>query len=89
GDAHHACDEPGAPYCADHTDDWPCARCTGQCEKPLPSCDAEHAVYLAAFAPANLKVGVTKLARLPVRLREQGADRALHLHTVSDGRIAR
>ena len=89
GESHTACDEPAAPHCANHTDDWPCARCTGNCEKPLPTCDAEHAVYLAAFAPAALKVGVTRLERLPIRLREQGADRAAHLHTVSDGRIAR
>lgn len=89
GDAHLACPVDGAPYCADHADDWPCARCTGNCDKPLPTCDAEHAVYLAAFAPDVLKVGVTRLERLPVRLREQGADRAAHLHTVSDGRIAR
>lgn len=89
GAAHEACDAPGAPYCPDHADDWPCARCTGNCDKPIPACDAEHAVYLAGFAPDVLKVGVTRLARLPVRLREQGADRAAHLHTVSDGRIAR
>lgn len=89
GGSHAACDAPDAPYCDVHTDDWPCARCTGQCDKPLPSCNEEHAVYLAGFAPDVLKVGVTRLARLPVRLREQGADRAAHLHTVSDGRIAR
>lgn len=88
-DSHEPCDADGAPYCDDHTDDWPCARCTGNCDKPLPTCDAEHSVYLAAFAPDVLKVGVTRLERLPVRLREQGADRALHLHTVSDGRLAR
>ncbi len=89
GDAHAACGAAAAPYCPDHADDWPCARCTGNCEKPLPSCEAEHAVYLAAFAPAVLKVGVTRLSRLPARLREQGADRGAHLHAVSDGRIAR
>lgn len=89
GETHLACDAEPAPYCADHADDWPCARCTGNCDKPLPTCDAEHAVYLAAFAPDVLKVGVTRLERLPIRLREQGADRAAHLHTVSDGRIAR
>lgn len=89
GARHGPCDAPDAPYCPDHVDDWPCARCTGRCDKPLPSCEAEHAVYLAAFAPDRLKVGVTRLTRLPVRLREQGADRGAHLHTVSDGRIAR
>lgn len=89
GDDHHACDRPGAPYCDRHTSRWPCARCTGDCDRPLPNCRKEHAVYLAAFAPAVFKVGVTKSGRLETRLREQGADRAAHVHTVSDGRIAR
>lgn len=89
GDAHTPCDDPTVPHCPVHSDDWPCARCTGRCDKPLPACDEEHAVYLAVFAPHVCKVGVTRLSRLPVRLREQGADRAAHLHTVSDGRIAR
>jgi hypothetical protein len=55
----------------------------------LPACREEHAVYLAAFAPATFKVGVTRSWRLDQRLREQGADRAAHLRTVDDGRIAR
>ncbi|PSP46410.1 DUF2797 domain-containing protein, partial [Halobacteriales archaeon QH_6_66_25] len=61
----------------------------GDCDLPLPSCREEHAVYLAAFAPATFKVGVTRSWRLDTRLREQGADRAAHLRTVADGRIAR
>jgi hypothetical protein len=52
-------------------------------------CVADHAVYLAAFAPDTFKVGVTKAYRLETRLREQGADRAAHLRTVENGRIAR
>jgi hypothetical protein len=52
-------------------------------------CYEDHAVYLAAFAPTTIKVGVTRAWRLDTRLREQGADRAAHLHTVSNGRIAR
>ena len=86
---HHACDAADAPYCAEHTSRWPCARCTGDCGKPIDACDEEHAVYLAAFAPATVKVGVTRSWRLATRLREQGADRAAHLRTVADGRIAR
>jgi len=86
---HHACDAPEAPYCAEHTSRWPCARCTGDCGKPIEACDEEHAVYLAAFAPDTVKVGVTRSWRLGTRLREQGADRAAHLRTVADGRIAR
>ena len=86
---HHACDAPGAPYCPEHTSRWPCARCTGDCGKPIDACDEEHAVYLAVFAPDVVKVGVTRSWRLETRLREQGADRAAHLRTVADGRIAR
>jgi hypothetical protein len=52
-------------------------------------CYDDHAVYLAAFAPASFKVGVTKRRRLATRLREQGADRGAHLRTVENGRVAR
>lgn len=86
---HVACDAPDAPYCDDHTSAWPCARCVGNCAMPLDSCHEEHAVYLAAFAPATFKVGVTRSWRLDTRLREQGADRAVHIRTVEDGRRAR
>jgi hypothetical protein len=88
-DGHEACDAPDAPYCPEHSDRWACARCTGNCDLPLPTCREEHAVYLAAFRPATFKVGVTRSWRLETRLREQGADRAAHLRTVADGRIAR
>jgi len=86
---HLACERPTAPYCDEHRSRWACARCVGDCDLPLPSCREEHAVYLAAFAPATFKVGVTRSWRLETRLREQGADRAAHLRTVADGRIAR
>jgi len=88
-DRHIACDAETAPYCEVHTSRWPCARCRGDCSLPLESCEEEHAVYLAAFAPATFKIGVTRSWRLDRRLREQGADRAAHLRTVADGRIAR
>ncbi|WP_255169659.1 DUF2797 domain-containing protein [Natrononativus amylolyticus] len=88
-DGHRRCDRPTAPYCDDHASTWVCARCTGTCLKDEMDCYEEHAVYLAAFAPDTFKVGVTKLWRLETRLREQGADRAAHVHTVSNGRIAR
>ncbi len=52
-------------------------------------CYEDHAVYLAAFAPDTFKVGVTREWRLHTRLREQGADRAAHVRTVADGRVAR
>jgi hypothetical protein len=89
GDTHEPCDRENAPYCDEHASTWPCARCTGDCDRPVSTCREEHAVYLAAFAPSTFKVGVTRSWRLPVRLREQGADRAAHLRTVTDGRVAR
>jgi hypothetical protein len=87
--AHVACDAADAPYCPDHASTWVCARCTGTCLKDEMDCFDSHAVYLAAFAPAEFKVGVTRAWRLETRLREQGADRGAHVHTVSNGRIAR
>ena len=86
---HTSCPAEDPPYCPTHTKRWACARCRGDCDRPLSSCHEEHAVYLAAFAPATFKIGVTRSWRLDTRLREQGADRAAHLRTVADGKIAR
>ncbi|MFB6070629.1 MAG: DUF2797 domain-containing protein [Halanaeroarchaeum sp.] len=86
---HLACGRESAPYCTEHTSRWPCARCTGNCAMPIEACHEEHAVYLAAFAPSTFKVGVTRTWRLEERLREQGADRAAHLRTAKNGKVAR
>lgn len=89
GGEHVACGAPDSPYCSDHRNTWVCARCTGDCLKDTMDCYDDHAVYLAAFAPDRFKVGVTKRWRIDTRLREQGADRAAHIRTVANGRIAR
>jgi hypothetical protein len=89
GSTHYECDREATPYCDQHSSTWVCARCTGSCLKDEMDCYDDHAIYLAAFAPATFKVGVTKEWRLGTRLREQGADRAAHLRTVENGRIAR
>ncbi|UPV76255.1 DUF2797 domain-containing protein [Halorussus limi] len=89
GPTHYECANEGAPYCDQHTSTWVCARCTGTCLKDEMDCYDDHAIYLAAFAPATFKVGVTREWRLRTRLREQGADRAAHLRTVENGRVAR
>ena len=89
GEIHYPCDRQSSPYCPEHADSWICARCTGTCLKAEMDCFQTHAVYLAAFPPDTFKVGVTKLDRLETRLREQGAHRGAHVHTVSNGRIAR
>ncbi|AFK18896.1 DUF2797 domain-containing protein [Haloferax mediterranei ATCC 33500] len=88
-DRHIPCDNDGAPYCPDHRSTWVCAKCTGTCLKDEMDCYEDHAVYLAAFAPNTFKVGVTRHWRVETRLREQGADRAAHIRTFSDGRVAR
>lgn len=75
---HYPCDRPQAPYCDRHSRDR------------IPTyTDEQYAVYLAAFAPDTFKVGITRSWRLDTRLREQGADLAAHLYTVSSGAIAR
>ena len=86
---HVPCDVADAPYCDAHADVWVCARCTGTCLKDEMDCHEAHALYLAAFAPDTFKVGVTRLWRLETRLREQGADRAAHVRTLPNGRVAR
>jgi hypothetical protein len=89
GSEHIRCERPAAPYCEAHDSTWICARCTGTCLKAEMDCYHEHAVYLAAFAPATFKVGVTGRSDPTVRLREQGADRGAILRRVENGRIAR
>lgn len=89
GSDHIRCSAPESPYCELHDSTWICARCTGDCLKAEMDCYTEHAVYLAAFAPATFKVGVTGRSDPTVRLREQGADRAAILRRVANGRIAR
>jgi hypothetical protein len=89
GGEHVPCDSPTAPYCESHDSTWICARCSGTCLKAEMDCHREHVVYLAAFAPATFKVGVTGRPDPTVRLREQGADRGAIVRRVENGRIAR
>ena len=81
GDTHYPCERSRAPYCPLHTTPWSVANNADS--------EEEHAIYLAGFSPDLFKVGVTRSWRLETRLREQGADRAAHISTVPDGRIAR
>lgn len=60
----------------------PCLRCTGlRCSNPerREGCvqPDNHAVYVAAFAPGIIKVGVARWHRRHMRIREQGARAAL------------
>ncbi len=89
GTDHVPCERPGAPHCDVHDSTWICARCTGTCLKAEMDCYQEHAIYLAAFAPATFKVGVTGRSDPAIRLREQGADRGAVIRRVENGRIAR
>ncbi|WP_255196799.1 DUF2797 domain-containing protein [Halorarius litoreus] len=78
---HDTCSNTGAPWCQVHTDHWH--------EGLIEEREDEHVVYLAAFAPATFKVGITRTWRLDTRLREQGADCGAHIFTVPDGQVAR
>jgi hypothetical protein len=89
GSEHIPCERRTAPHCPAHDSTWICARCTGTCLKAEMDCYQEHAIYLAAFAPATFKVGVTKRSDPSIRLREQGADRGAIVRRVENGRIAR
>jgi len=89
GDEHVRCAAPSVPYCERHDPTWICAKCTGSCLKAEMDCDDEHVVYLAAFAPATFKVGVTGRPDPTRRLRGQGADRGAIVRRVANGRIAR
>ncbi|CCQ36134.1 DUF2797 family protein [Natronomonas moolapensis 8.8.11] len=86
---HLPCVAPAAPYCELHDSTWVCAKCTGTCLKREMDCHTDHVIYLAAFAPATFKVGVTGRSDPAIRLREQGADRGAVVGRVADGRIAR
>ena len=86
---HEYCGNEKSPYCENHISNWVCARCTGNCDLPIANCKETHAVYIAAFSPSIFKVGVTRMPRLITRLREQGARKAAHIETVSNGRTAR
>jgi hypothetical protein len=48
-----------------------------------------HEVYLAAFAPDTIKVGVSGAGRTPLRVLEQGAPAALIVGRADDGMAAR
>ena len=80
-DHHISCSAPRAPKCHSHERPFD--------ESTLRDRDDEHAVYLAGFAPATFKVGITRSERLETRLEEQGADRGARVFTVADGDIAR
>lgn len=90
GETYLQCDSPVAPFCprcsavADA-----CVICRGECRKPEKTCIEEHSVYLAVFAPATIKVGVSRTWRLETRLDEQGADEGFEIARFPDGEAAR
>lgn len=90
GETYVPCDSPVAPYCprcAQPAD--ACVICRGECRKPEKTCTEEHSVYLATFAPATVKVGVSRTYRLETRLNEQGADEGYEIARFPDGQAAR
>jgi len=90
GDKYVPCDSDEAPYCIKcGGPPDPCVTCRGECQKPEKTCDTEHSVYLAIFAPDLVKVGVSKTPRLETRLAEQGADMGVEIARFPDGELAR
>ncbi|WP_424359862.1 DUF2797 domain-containing protein [Methanocella sp. MCL-LM] len=90
GEKYIPCDCPEAPYCqqcAGVAD--ACVICRGECRKPERTCNEEHSVYLAIFAPSTVKVGVSRTYRLETRLHEQGADEGYEIARFPDGEAAR
>lgn len=90
GDRYITCDSLDAPYCSKHGGaPDPCVACRGDCMKQKKTCNMEHSVYLAVFAPDIVKVGVSKTPRLKTRLNEQGADMGFEIARYPDGELAR
>jgi hypothetical protein len=90
GDKYVPCGSADAPFCARcSAPPDPCVTCRGECRKPEKTCNVEHSVYLAIFAPGLVKVGVSKTHRLETRLMEQGADMGLEIARFPDGELAR
>ncbi|OPY28815.1 MAG: hypothetical protein A4E28_01276 [Methanocella sp. PtaU1.Bin125] len=91
GETHVPCGSDQAPVCdscgAEAVD--PCVMCRGVCRKLEKTCLQEHSVYLAAFAPGRIKVGVSRAFRLERRLAEQGADAGFEIARLPDGEAAR
>jgi len=84
----HQCEE-----CILAADILPCLRCDGdRCRNPARRKDcvqpANHALYLASFAPGVIKVGVARWQRRFERLAEQGARAAL-IVARDDGQMIR
>lgn len=90
GETFVPCDRPDAPYCSFcESPADACVICRGECRKPQKTCLEEHSVYLAIFAPATVKVGVSRTYRLETRLNEQGADEGYEIARFPDGEAAR
>src|SRR5690606_17361353 len=81
------------PECFQRAVILPCLRCDGErCRNPArrPSCvrPKNHALYLCAFGPGAIKVGVARWSRRAHRVAEQGAREAL-IVARDDGQMIR
>jgi len=81
------------PNCFNRAQNLPCLRCVGDyCRNPARRSECvqpeNHGLYLAAFAPGLIKVGVAKWHRLNNRLSEQGARQGLIIAR-DDGQLIR
>ena len=68
-----------------------CSRCHGVCVNPegRAYCKQPHIIYLAAFSPDFIKIGVSTERRWRRRIAEQGANLAVVIAHAVDGAVAR
>ncbi|MGD0318205.1 MAG: DUF2797 domain-containing protein [Nitrososphaerales archaeon] len=78
------CDE-----CFNNDPSQRCTACHGECDLPSEYCTLPHIVYLAAYTPTDVKVGVCRRERFGTRIAEQGALMAIPIARADDGRVAR
>jgi hypothetical protein len=79
------------PVCKSRNRISNCSRCHGICVNPegRAYCKQPHIIYLAAFTPDFIKVGVSTERRWKRRIAEQGANLAVVIARAVDGAVAR
>lgn len=79
------------PICKSKNRISDCSRCHGICINPEGRvyCKQPHIIYLAAFSPDFIKIGVSTERRWKRRIAEQGANLAVIIAHAVDGAAAR
>jgi hypothetical protein len=79
------------PICKSRNRISDCSRCHGICINPegRAYCKQPHVIYLAAYSPDFIKIGVSTERRWKRRIAEQGANLAVIIAHAVDGAAAR